>query len=81
MAPATAAEAFKKSRRERIEPAGTSVIGTVRVGGLGYATDVVALELREALQAFWQVEGLSVPHGALAEGVLERIFSRFCIGK
>lgn len=44
-----------------------------RVGSPG---EIVALELREALEAIGQVTGTSV-----GEDLLDRIFGRFCIGK
>jgi tRNA modification GTPase len=43
--------------------------------------DVVAVELREALHAFWQTEGVLVRHDAITESMLDRIFATFCIGK
>jgi len=48
---------------------------------MGHGEDVVAVELREALHAFWQAEGVLMKHDAVTEGTLDRIFSRFCIGK
>ena len=47
----------------------------------GHGEDVVAVELREAIHAFWQAEGVLLSHDALTEVALDRIFSRFCIGK
>jgi len=47
----------------------------------GHGEDVVAVELREALHALWQAEGVLLKHDAVTEGTLDRIFSRFCIGK
>jgi tRNA modification GTPase len=38
--------------------------------------EIVALELRESLSAIGEVTGTTV-----GEDLLERIFSRFCIGK
>jgi tRNA modification GTPase len=46
-----------------------------------HGEDVVAVELREALHAFWQAEGVLVRHDAVTEAMLDRIFSSFCIGK
>lgn len=46
-----------------------------------HGEDVVAVELREALHAFWQAEGVLVRHDAVTEAMLDRIFSAFCIGK
>jgi len=48
---------------------------------LNHGEDVVAVELREALHAFWQAEGVLIRHDAVTEGALDRIFSSFCIGK
>ncbi len=47
----------------------------------GLGEDVVALELREALHVLAQVEGILLRHDELTEGLLDRIFSNFCIGK
>jgi tRNA modification GTPase len=46
-----------------------------------HGEDVVAVELREALHAFWQAEGVLIRHDAVTEAMLDRIFSSFCIGK
>lgn len=48
---------------------------------LNHGEDVVAVELREALHAFWQAEGVLIRHDAVTESALDRIFSSFCIGK
>ncbi|MFH0938473.1 MAG: GTPase [Planctomycetota bacterium] len=52
-------------------------------GGLqaGHGEDVVAVELREAVHAFRQAEGVWLRHDAVTEMMLDRIFSKFCIGK
>jgi tRNA modification GTPase len=47
----------------------------------GHGEDAVAVELREALHAFWEAEGVLMKHDAVTEATLDRIFSRFCIGK
>ncbi len=47
----------------------------------GHGEDIVAVELREALHAFWQTEGVRVRHDAITESMLDRIFATFCIGK
>ena len=47
----------------------------------GDGEDIVAVELREALHAFWQTEGRLIRHDAITESMLDRIFSKFCIGK
>ncbi len=47
----------------------------------GHGEDVVAVELREAVHAFWQAEGVLLRHDAVTEAALDKIFSRFCIGK
>ena len=41
-----------------------------------YSVEFLAVELREALQALGQITGETTP-----DDILERIFSRFCIGK
>jgi tRNA modification GTPase len=52
-------------------------LGRAREAALdGAPGEVVSLELREALQAIGEVTGATVD-----EDLLERIFSRFCIGK
>ena len=47
----------------------------------GCGEDVVAVELREAIHAFWQAEGVIMRHDAVTEAALDIIFSQFCIGK
>ena len=47
----------------------------------GHGEDVAAVELREALHAFWQADGILMRHDAVTEAALDKIFSRFCIGK
>jgi tRNA modification GTPase len=46
------------------------------IAGRGAPGEIVALELRESLAAIGEVTGRSV-----GEDLLDRIFSRFCIGK
>jgi len=43
--------------------------------------DVVAVELREAIHAFWRAEGILMRHDAVTEAALDKIFAEFCIGK
>lgn len=47
----------------------------------GCGEDVVAVELREAIHAFWRAEGILMRHDAVTEAALDVIFSQFCIGK
>jgi tRNA modification GTPase len=47
----------------------------------GHGEDIVAVELREAVHAFWQAEGILLRHDAVTESMLDRIFEKFCIGK
>jgi len=47
----------------------------------GHGEDVVAVELREAIHAYWQAEGVLLRHDALTETALDKIFAQFCIGK
>ena len=47
----------------------------------GCGEDVVAVELREAIHAFWRAEGILMRHDAVTEAALDTIFSQFCIGK
>ena len=47
-----------------------------RIARAGEPGEIVALELRECLAAIGEVTGRTV-----GEDLLERIFSRFCIGK
>lgn len=46
-----------------------------------HGEDAVALELREALHACWQAEGIFRRHDAVTEAALDRIFAQFCVGK
>jgi tRNA modification GTPase len=43
--------------------------------------DALAVELREAVHALADAHGLLLRHDTLTETLLDRIFSRFCIGK
>lgn len=47
----------------------------------GLTEDAVAVELREAVHALAQADGVLLTHDAVTEGILGRIFSDFCIGK
>ena len=47
----------------------------------GCGEDVVAVELREAIHAFWRAEGILMRHDAVTEAAYDIIFSQFCIGK
>ncbi|MEI6231745.1 MAG: GTPase [Planctomycetota bacterium] len=47
----------------------------------GCGEDVVAVELREAIHAFWRAEGILMRHDAVTEAALDIIFSQFCVGK
>jgi tRNA U34 5-carboxymethylaminomethyl modifying GTPase MnmE/TrmE len=47
----------------------------------GCGEDVVAVELREAIHAFWRAEGILLRHDAVTEAALDIIFSQFCVGK
>jgi tRNA modification GTPase len=61
---------------EALERAGEA-LGRAHAAAEGGAPgEIVSLELREALQAIGEVTGETVD-----EDLLERIFSRFCIGK
>lgn len=61
---------------EALERAVSALGRATVVGRGGGAGEIVALELREALDAIGEVTGRT-----LGEDLLERIFSRFCIGK
>jgi tRNA modification GTPase len=43
--------------------------------------DAIAVELREASHALSDAQGVLLRHDELTESLLDRIFSRFCIGK
>ena len=47
----------------------------------GLGEDAVAVELREAVHALSDAQGVLLCHDALTELLLDRIFSRFCVGK
>jgi len=61
---------------EALERARLALGRAARAGGGRMPGEIVALELREALAALGEVTGRSV-----GEDLLERIFSRFCVGK
>lgn len=46
-----------------------------------HGEDALAVELREAIHACWQAEGILIRHDAVTESALDKIFARFCIGK
>ena len=74
LAAAAAARAAARAAAEALSRASSGL-------AMGHGEDVVAVELREALHAFWQAEGVLMKHDAVTEATLDRIFSRFCIGK
>jgi tRNA modification GTPase len=47
----------------------------------GLGEDAIAVELREASHALSDAQGVLLRHDELTESILDRIFSRFCIGK
>jgi tRNA modification GTPase len=59
-----------------LERANNAIARAVRAGGAGEPGEIVALELREALEALGEITGRQV-----SDDLLERIFSRFCVGK
>jgi len=61
---------------EALERARAALERAARVGAAREPGEIVALELRESLAALGEVTGRSV-----GEDLLERIFSRFCVGK
>ena len=61
---------------EALERARAALDRAARAAGEGLPGEFVALELREALAALGEVTGRSV-----GEDLLERIFSKFCVGK
>jgi tRNA modification GTPase len=61
---------------EALERASAALVRAAATGRAGSPGEIVALELREGLAAIGEVTGTSV-----GEDLLERIFSRFCIGK
>jgi tRNA modification GTPase len=61
---------------EAIERARAALARATAAAGGGEPGEIVALELRDALAALGEVTGRSVD-----EGLLDRIFARFCIGK
>jgi tRNA modification GTPase len=61
---------------EALERARAALGGAARVAAESAPGEIVALELREALAALGEVTGRSV-----GEDLLERIFSKFCVGK
>jgi tRNA modification GTPase len=61
---------------EALERARAALDRAARVGRDGAPGEIVAIELREALGAIGEVTGKTVD-----EDLLDRIFSRFCIGK
>jgi tRNA modification GTPase len=61
---------------EALERARAALARARAAAAAGEPGEIVALELRESLAAVGEVTGETV-----SEDVLERIFSRFCIGK
>ena len=61
---------------DALERARAAVERAARAAAAARPGEIVALELREAMAAAGEVTGRAV-----GEDVLERIFSRFCIGK
>ena len=61
---------------EALSRARESLARAAAAGCAGAPGEIVALELREALEAIGEVTGRTV-----GEDLLDRIFSRFCVGK
>ena len=61
---------------EALERAGRLLAQASAAAGSGAPGEIVALELRESLAAFGEVTGTHV-----GDELLDRIFSRFCVGK
>jgi tRNA modification GTPase len=61
---------------EALERARAALVRATRAAGEALPGEIVALELREAMMALGEVTGRSV-----GEDLLERIFSKFCVGK
>ena len=61
---------------EALERAHAALVRATRAAGEALPGEIVALELREAMTALGEVTGRSV-----GEDLLERIFSKFCVGK
>ena len=59
-----------------LESACAALDRAAAVGAAGEPGEIVALELREALSALEELLGQRV-----SDDLLERVFSRFCIGK
>jgi tRNA modification GTPase len=62
--------------RESLEMADASLQRAVAIAEAERDEDLLALELREALQELGRITG-----AVYTDDILDRIFSRFCIGK
>ena len=74
--PALAAAVANPRHAEALERARAALARAAAAGREGLPGELVALELREGLSAIGEVTGREV-----GEDLLDRIFSRFCIGK
>lgn len=59
-----------------LERALSSVVSFIRENREGASPEFLSVELRDALDAIGEIQGITTP-----DDVLNRIFSRFCIGK
>src|SRR5690606_25514802 len=62
--------------RESLRQAAQSLAQAAELAGMGAGEELVAAEIRLALDAIGQVTG-----AVYTDDILDRIFSRFCIGK
>lgn len=62
--------------RESLRSAGTSLLAAEEAAELQLGEELVAIEIREALQHLGQIVGQ-----VYTDDILDRIFSKFCIGK
>ena len=74
--PALAAAVANPRHIEALERARAALARAAAAARSGLPGEIVALELREGLSCFGEVTGRT-----LGEDLLERIFSRFCVGK
>ncbi|MBE7464143.1 MAG: 50S ribosome-binding GTPase [Planctomycetes bacterium] len=78
---AAARQAGAAAARRALQAAAEALERAAEALAAGLGEDAAAVELREAVHALVEADGVFLRHDALTESLLDRIFTQFCIGK